>query len=107
MKLKKIFTFWKEPSADNAYPGKVEDFGCRAAFRYSDRKTNGLGAYISKYSRPCNIADNKPMYAMNLTARGMYGTFIEFFDIGRRSIVKSFECLTTEHMHSIWRKKKR
>jgi hypothetical protein len=47
------------------------------------------------------------MYAMNLTARGMYGTGIEFFDVGRRWIVKSFEQLTTEHMHAIWRKRNR
>jgi hypothetical protein len=42
---------------------------------------------------------------MNLTARGQLGDGIEFFDIGRQWIVKSFEQLTTEHMHKIWRKK--
>ena len=54
-----------------------------------------------------SVSDNKPMFAMNLTARGMYGSGTDFFDIGRRCIVKSFEHLTTEHMHEIWRKKTR
>ena len=51
------------------------------------------------------VSDKKPMYAMNLTARGICGQGYDFFDIGHRWIVKSFEHLTTEHMHKIWRKK--
>ena len=62
---------------------------------------------LTVHAPALHIAANKPMYALNLTARGMYGTGIEFFDIGRRRIVKSFERLTTEHMHAYWRKKKR
>jgi hypothetical protein len=42
---------------------------------------------------------------MNLTARGLYGNGFDFFDLGRQWIVKSFEQLTTEGMHRIWRKK--
>jgi hypothetical protein len=42
---------------------------------------------------------------MNLTARGQYDVDLDFFDIGRQWIVKSFEELTTETMHRIWRKK--
>lgn len=49
--------------------------------------------------------DNKPMYVMSLTARGLYGVGMDFLDIGRQWIVKSFEQLTTEEMHRIWRKK--
>jgi hypothetical protein len=45
------------------------------------------------------------MYVMNLTARGLFGTGFDFFDIGRQWIVKSFEQLTTDEMHRIWRKK--
>ena len=30
---------------------------------------------------------------------------LDFFDIGRQWIVKSFERLTTDEMHKVWRKK--
>ena len=105
--IEKIFTFWKQPAADEAYPGKAEDFGCRIRFPIFGPENEWIGRLNVEVQPAINIADNKPMYALNLTARGMYGTGIEFFDIGRRSIVKSFDHLTTEHMHAIWRKKKR
>jgi uncharacterized protein (TIGR04255 family) len=105
--IEKIFTFWKQPSADEAYPGNAEDFGCRIRFPIFGPENDWIGRLHVEVQPAINIADNKPMYALNLTARGMYGTGIEFFDIGRRSIVKSFDQLTTEYMHAIWRKKKR
>jgi uncharacterized protein (TIGR04255 family) len=105
--IEKIFTFWKQPSADDLYPGKPEDFGCRIRFPIFGPEKEWIGRLHVEVQPALHIAENKPMYAMNLTARGMYGTGIEFFDIGRRWIVKSFEQLTTEHMHAIWRKKKR
>jgi uncharacterized protein (TIGR04255 family) len=105
--IEKIFTFWKQPSTDGAYPGKAEDFGCRIRFPIFGPENEWIGRLHVEMQPALHIAANKPMYALNLTARGMYGTGIEFFDIGRRRIVKSFERLTTEHMHAYWRKKKR
>jgi uncharacterized protein (TIGR04255 family) len=105
--IDRILTFWKQPSADETYPGKAEDFGCRIRFPIFGPKNEWIGRLHVEVQPAIQIADNKPMYALNLTARGIYGIGIEFFDIGRRCIVKSFEHLTTEHMHAIWRKKKR
>ncbi len=112
--IEKIFTFWKQLSPDDIYPGRAEDFGCRIRFPIFGPENpifgpenKWIGRLHVEVQPALRIADNKPMYALNLTARGMYGSGIEFFDIGRRCIVKSFERLTTEHMQAIWRKKKR
>jgi uncharacterized protein (TIGR04255 family) len=104
--IEKIFTFWKQPPA-HPYPGRAEDFACHARFPILGPNNEWIGRLHVDVHPAVSIADNKPMYAMNLTARGMYGSSVEFFDIGRRYIVKSFEHLTTEHMHEIWRKKTR
>jgi hypothetical protein len=45
------------------------------------------------------------MFVMELTARGQVGTGTEFFDLGRKWIVKSFAELTTPAMHKIWGRK--
>lgn len=104
--IEKIFTFWKQPLA-HPYPGRAEDFACHARFPILGPNNERIGRLHVDVHPAVSISDNKPMYAMNLTARGMYGSGIEFFDIGRRWIVKSFEHLTTEYMHAIWRKKTR
>jgi uncharacterized protein (TIGR04255 family) len=104
--IEKIFTFWKQPPA-HPYPGRAEDFACHARFPILGPDGEWIGRLHVDVQSAVSISDNKPMYALNLTARGMYGTGIEFFDIGRQWIVKSFEHLTTEHMHEIWRKKPR
>jgi len=105
--IERIFTFWRQPWGDDSYPRSAEDFACRARFPIFGPENEWIGRLHVEVQAALNIADNRPLYAMTLTARGMYGTGIEFFDIGRRWIVKSFEHLTTEHMHVIWRKKKR
>jgi uncharacterized protein (TIGR04255 family) len=104
--IEKIFTFCQQPFAE-PYPGRAEDVAYRARFPILGPDNEWIGRLHVELSPAISLPDNKQMYAMNLTARGMYGTGIEFFDIGRRWIVKSFERLTTEHMHEIWRKKKR
>ena len=45
------------------------------------------------------------MYLFHLTARGQIGESFEFFDLGRRWIVKSFAALTTPEMHKVWIRK--
>jgi uncharacterized protein (TIGR04255 family) len=102
----KIFTVFKQPFAE-PYPGRAEEFAYRARFPILGPNNEWIGRLHVDVQPAVGISDNKPMYAMNLTARGMYGSGIEFFDIGRRWIVKSFEHLTTEHMHEIWGRKTR
>jgi len=53
-------------------------------------------------------SDERLMYVVNLTARGMMGMpgmtgeGREFLDLGRAAIVQQFAALTTPAMHSIW-----
>jgi uncharacterized protein (TIGR04255 family) len=104
--IEKIFTFWKQPAAE-PYPGRAEDFACHARFPILGPNKEWIGRLHVDVQSGVSVSDNKPMYALNLTARGMYGSGVEFFDIGRRCIVKSFKHLTTQHMHEIWGKKTR
>jgi uncharacterized protein (TIGR04255 family) len=104
--IEKIFTFCKLPFAES-YPGRPEGLAYLARFPILGPNNEWIGRLHVEVLPAISISDNKPMYALNLTARGMYGSGIEFFDIGRRWIVKSFENLTTGHMHQIWRKKTR
>jgi uncharacterized protein (TIGR04255 family) len=104
--IDKIFTFCK-PSFAEPYPGRPEGLAYVARFPILGPNKEWIGRLHVEALPGISISENRPMYALNLTARGTYGSGIEFFDIGRRWIVKSFENFTTEHMHQIWRKKTR
>ena len=102
----RLFSFWRNPPAE-PLPGQAEDLGVRARFPILGPNKEWVGRLHLDVQPAVRTADNKPMYVMNLTARGMYGSGVEFFDIGHRWVVKSFEKLTTEHMHKYWRKRKK
>ncbi len=99
----RIFTFWNQPPAP--IPGNAEDFGTHARFPITNDHGHSIGRLHVDVQPALRATDNRPMYVMNLTARGLTGTGFDFFDIGRRWIVQSFERLTTVDMHRIWRKK--
>ena len=98
-----IFTFFNQ--TPTYPPGSLEDFSVHLRFPIKDDGAQPIGRLYVDIQPALRASDNRPMYVMNLTARGQRGDSVEFFDIGRQSIVKSFEQLTTEHMHKIWRKK--
>jgi len=101
--IQRIFRFWQQPPAPA--PGNPEDFGIRFRFPITNEEGRPIGRLHVEVQPAFRATDNRPMYVMNLTARGLYGVGLDFFDIGRQWIVKSFEQLTTEEMHRIWRKK--
>jgi len=98
-----IFTFWNRPQSP--VPGVAEDLGMRVRFPITDAQGLPIGRLHVDVQPALRATDNRPMYVMNLTARGLCGTDFEFFDIGRRWIVQCFERLTTANMHRIWRKR--
>lgn len=102
--IEKVFTFWRQPSAPT-YPGRAEDFVFRARFPILGPSEEWIGRLHVDVQPARTIRDNKPMYVMNLTARGIWGNGVDFFDIGRRCVVKSFKQLTTLQMHQVWREK--
>lgn len=102
--IEKIFTFWKQPPAD-PLPGRAEDFGFHARFPIRDERERPIGRLHVEVHPALNNADNRPMYVMNLTARGMCGDGIGFLDIGRLWIVNTFRNITTKDMHAVWGEK--
>jgi len=101
--IHRVFTFWNQPTAP--LPGNAEDFGMHVRFPITNDHGHPIGRLHVDVQPALRAIDNRPMYVMNLTARGLSGTDFDFFDIGRRWIVQSFERLTTVDMHRIWRKK--
>ena len=101
--IHRIFGFWHQPPTPA--PGEPEDFTIRLRFPIDNEKGKPIGRLHVEVLTALRAADSRPMYVMNLVARGLYGMNFDFFDIGRQWIVKSFEQLTTEDMHRIWRKK--
>lgn len=101
--IESIFTFFKQLSA--TYPGKAEDLRSYTRFPIYGPKGEWIGRLYVDIQPALRASDKKPMYVMNLTARGMLGKDYDFFDVGRQYIVKSFETLTTPQMHEIWGKR--
>jgi uncharacterized protein (TIGR04255 family) len=101
--IHRIFAFWNQSPIQA--PGRPEDFGLHIRFPITDDRNHAIGRLHVDVQPALRAIDNRPMYVMNLTARGQYGAGFDFFDVGRKWIVKSFEQLTTENMHQIWGKK--
>lgn len=96
-----IFTFFKQlPTVP--YPGRAEDLRFYTRFPIFGPNGEWIGRLHVEVQPALRASDKKPMYVMNLTARGMLGKDYDFFDVGRRYIVTSFKNLTTPQMHEIW-----
>jgi uncharacterized protein (TIGR04255 family) len=102
--LDKVFTLWKQPSAP--FPGKAEDAVFHARFPIRDGSGHPVGRLHADVQAALHSADNKPMFVLNLTARGLLGRSTEFFDLGREWIVRSFAEMTTTEMHHVWKRKR-
>ena len=98
----KVFNFWRS-SADQI-PGGPEDVRLHVRFVTPDSHGKPVGRLHADIQPASRTADSKPMYLFHLTARGQIGESFEFFDLGRRWIVKSFAALTTPGMHKIWKR---
>ena len=98
----KIFAFWNELAAPLARP---ENFDIRVRFPITDENDQRVGRLHVEVQPALRATDGRPMYVVNLTARGQLGSGFEFFDVGRRWIVQAFEKLTTQNMHLVWEKK--
>lgn len=100
--VEKIFSIWKSSEKDQ-FPGRSEDYAWRSRYPIFDSKNEWVGRLHVDIQPALRVTDNKPMYVMTLTARGMCGSGIDFFDIGHEAIVKSFKNLTTPNMWKIWK----
>lgn len=101
--IDKVFSFWKPDNS--AIPGMPEDMNMHLRFPMHNPNGQMIGRLHVNIQPALRASDGKPMYVMNLTARGLFSDPLSFFDLGRKWIVRSFENLTTEGMHRIWGKK--
>lgn len=102
--LHRIFTFWQSPSG--IPPGPIEDVRINLKFVIPNDQGKPIGRLYVDVQPAVRVPDNRPMYVLHLVARGQIGSSLEFFDIGREWIVRTFKALTTDPMHHIWRMKK-
>lgn len=101
--IDRIFTFWNRVAPPA--PGAAEDFVLHVRFPITDDSGQPIGRLHVDVQPALSIEGNRPMYVMDLTARGVFGNGLDFLDIGREWIVRSFKNLTTAAMHRIWREK--
>ena len=106
--IESIFNLWTtRPS--HAFLQEPDDAGFRT--RYIIQSANGvpIGRLHVEVQPAWRTSDMKPMYVLNLTARGVpqgngfEGAF-DFLNTGRKWIVEGFASITTPRMHSIWRR---
>lgn len=81
-------------------------------FRFSAQYVMGhpdspIGRLHLDFQPGFRASDRKPIFAMNLTARGKpqsasFAGALEFLDAGRSNIVRGFRALTTPAMHKEW-----
>jgi uncharacterized protein (TIGR04255 family) len=94
-----VFAQWRQPTSK--FPGRAQDLMFRA--RFPIRENGSFAGRIHVTVQPVTrLSDGRPMFVMDLTARGQTGNGMDFFDLGREWIVRSFAELTTPAMHEIW-----
>jgi len=98
-----VLTVWKHPGGP--FPGKAEDVAFHARFVIPGPNGHPAGRLHVDVQPAFRKRDNKPIFVLNLTARGMAGDATGFFDLGREWIVRSFAEMTTPQMHGVWRRR--
>lgn len=104
--LSEIFQNWSELRNRSFLP-EPEDVGVNA--RYVMRTLQGVpfGRLHAKMQAAWRISDKRPIYVLNLTARGLPQDSgaegaLTFLDTAREWIVKGFADLTKPRMHRTW-----
>ena len=100
--IDRVFSFLK--TSTGAGQPSLEDAGIHLRYRMQGQEGKPIGRLHVDIQPAASTEDNRNMFVMNLTARGLSGKGTEFLDVGRRWIVNTFDALTTPDMHRIWRK---
>lgn len=104
----KIFLGWSSEYKQRA-PLELETTQLFARHIIYDEKREFLGRLYLSIEPAFQKSDDQPMFIMKLTARGKPLSpdregVLGFIDLGRQHIVKTFDAVTTQGMHNIWRK---
>lgn len=97
-----------EPVTGDRFPGNPEQARLAVAW-LMQREEAPFGRLHCTVSPAFLIEDDEPIAVLTLTARGVPLStedegFIQFFDLGREYIVRTFEAITTDEMHDVWGK---
>ena len=99
-----------DPSDQAARLPQLED--ARFATRYiiQDEAGKPLGRLLVT-AQPVLAENERPVIRLDLTARGAPASsnmdaVVNFFNLGRETIVRGFTAITTPEMHKIWRRTK-
>jgi len=98
--ISNVFTVWQQPTTP--FPGAAQDVTFRAKFPILDSNGAFAGRLYATMQSVVRLTDGAPMFVLDLTARGQIGEGTDFFDLGRKWIVRSFKELTTLEMHRVW-----
>jgi len=103
--IQNVFTFWKNESSRALLPGMIlEDFVGAQIFTVSD-----AGRRVARLHVTATIREPDEI-VFDLIFRGpphspTLDGVVDFFKMGRKHIVTTFEALTTKKMHEMWGKR--
>lgn len=98
--ISKVLNIWRQP--ETSFPGPAQDLAFRARFPILDQNGTFVGRLHVGLQSVLHLPEGTPMLLLELTARGQLGGGMDFFDLGREWIVRSFKEITTPDMHKIW-----
>lgn len=103
--LGRVFTVWNSRYSDE-FLSDPEDV--RFAIRYLIHgENNDLLGRLHVAIEPRYASDGSLIFVMSLTARGRpktrdFAGILNFFDLGRKWIVRGFTSVTSKEMHRVW-----
>ena len=104
--VERLFRNWS-PLSSGVFLPEPEDVFLRWRFCIRSKNDTAVGRLHVVAQPSWNASDMKPVWLMNLTARGTplgagIGGGFDFFDLAREWIVRAFADLTTQAMHHSW-----
>ena len=107
--VERLFRNWS-PLSSGVFLPEPEDVFLRWRFCIRSKNDTAVGRLHVVAQPSWNASDMKPVWLMNLTARGTplgtgIGGAFDFFDLAREWIVRAFADLTTQAMHHSWERR--
>ncbi len=99
----KIFNVWRQ--LEGRYPGPAQTLMFHARFVIAQGDGKPIGRLHADLKSAVRTQDRRPMFVLDLTARGLLGGDLDFLDTGREWVVRSFTAITTSEMHTIWKRR--
>lgn len=105
--LSSVVRIWSDDEA-RAFLPKPEEARFEVSYLL-DREGEPFGRLRVSLQPAFTVADDEPVFILNLTARGQplsgdLDGVLGFMDVGHTWIVRAFESVTTTEMHDVWEK---